>query len=93
VPATGTATLGVGEEHRYDLVLTSSGSFWLEGVGEDCAAHLLPWTLVRRGGGTVTSANLTCERYGPLQLEAGSYELRVGRPGIEGRYALQLIRA
>jgi serine/threonine protein kinase len=92
VPATGTATLGVGEVHTYDLALTGRVSFWLQGVGEDCAAHLLPWTLVH-GGGTVTSANLTCDRYGPLQLDAGDYELRVGGAGIEGRYALQLIRA
>lgn len=91
VPETGTAVLDVGEVHRYDLALAGDGRVYLQGV-EDCGAHLLPWALVRRGGGTVASANLTCERYGPLLLAAGVYELRVGGPGVEGRYALQLIR-
>jgi len=93
VPETGAAVLGVGEVHRYNLVLASGGRVYLQGVAEDCSAHLLPWTLVRRGGGTVAGANLTCERYGPLQLAAGEYELRVGGPGVEGRYALRLVRA
>jgi serine/threonine protein kinase len=93
VPATGTAVLGIGEVHRYDVVLAADSRVYLQAVADDCAAHLLPWTLVRRGGGTVAGANLTCQRYGPLQLPAGQYELRVGRPGVEGRYALQLIRA
>jgi hypothetical protein len=93
VPATGTVALGVGEVHRYNLALADGGDLYLQGVAEDCDAHLLPWTLVRRGGGKVAGANLTCERYGPLQLVAGDYELRIGGPGVEGRYALRLIRA
>jgi predicted Ser/Thr protein kinase len=93
VPETGTAGLGIGEVDSYDLVLTSGGRVYLQGVAEDCGKHLLPWTLVRRNGGTVTGANLTCEQYGPFQLEAGEYVLRVGGPGVEGRYALRLIRA
>ena len=49
---------------------------------------------MRRGGGTVAGpVNLTCGQYGPLQLAAGEYELRIGAPGVEGRYALQLTRA
>jgi serine/threonine protein kinase len=93
VPETGTAVLGVGEVHRYNLVLASGGRVYLQGVAEDCGAHLLPWTLVRRSGGTVAGENLTCGRYGPLQLVAGEYELRIGGPGVEGPYALRLIRA
>jgi hypothetical protein len=92
VPPTGTVALGVGEVHRYDLVLADGDGLYLQGEA-DCGAHLLPWTLVRRGGGTVAAANLTCERYGPLQLAAGGYELRIGGPGVEGSYALRLIRA
>jgi serine/threonine protein kinase len=90
VPATGTAVLGLGEVHRYDLVLPADARLYLQGVA-DCTAHLLPWTLVRRGGGTVAAENLTCTRYGPIPLTAGDYELRIGRPGLEGRYALRLI--
>ncbi|GLI01476.1 hypothetical protein Pa4123_67520 [Phytohabitans aurantiacus] len=93
VPEKGTATLGIGEVDTYDLVLTSGGRVYLQGVAEDCAAHQLPWTLTRRGGGTVASDNLTCARYGPLQLDAGRYELRIGGPGVEGHYAFRLIRA
>jgi len=93
VPATGSATLGVGQTHQYDLVLATGGRIYLQGVADDCDAHLLPWTLERRGGGTVAGANLSCERYGPLQLEAGGYELRIGGPRVEGRYALLLTRA
>jgi len=95
VPATGTVALGVGEMHSYDLVLPDGGGpylLYLQGVADDCDAHLLPWTLVRRGGGKVTGANLTCAPYGPIQLTAGGYELRIGGPGVEGRYALQLNR-
>jgi hypothetical protein len=93
VPATGTAVLGVGEVHRYDLVLASGGQVYLQGVEKNCSAHLLPWTLRHRGGGTIAGDNLTCKRYGPLQLDAGEYTLVVGGPGVEGRYALRLIRA
>jgi hypothetical protein len=93
VPETGTVALGVGEVHRYDLVLAGDGGLYVQGVAEDCSAHLLPWTLVRRSGGTVAGANLTCDPDGPFQLAAGVYELRVGGPGVEGSYALRLIRA
>jgi len=94
VPASGTATLGVGEVHRYDLVLAGDSRVYLQGDPEVCATHQVPWTLVRRGGGTVAGpVNLTCGQYGPLQLAAGEYELRIGAPGVEGRYALQLTRA
>ncbi|MEH1127839.1 serine/threonine-protein kinase [Micromonospora sp. CPCC 206061] len=92
VPESGTAVLGIGEVDRYHLVLVSGSRVYLQGVAENCGAHLLPWTLVR-GGRTVAGANLTCGRHGPLQLDAGDYELRVGGPGVDGRYALRLIRA
>jgi hypothetical protein len=94
VPATGTAALRFGEMHGYDLVLAADSRVYLRGDAEACAAHQVPWTLTRRGGGVVAGpVNLTCAQYGPLSLTAGAYELRVGGPGVEGRYALWLTRA
>ena len=78
VPATGTAVLGIGEVHRYDVVLAAAAA-------STCrpSPRIAPPTCCRgrwsaRGGGTVAGANLTCQRYGPLKL-AGRRVRAAGR--------------
>jgi hypothetical protein len=91
VPASGFAKLGVGQVHRYRIRLSAESTIFLEGHAEGCA-HLLPWALAGPGGGTVADGELSCRTDGPLGLAAGDYELRVGGPGVEGRYAFRLFR-
>ena len=88
VPGQGVISLGVGELRRYRLHLDADRNVYVTGYA---CSDLVPWQLFHSDGGLVGSNTLGCRQSGPYALDAGDYELRVGGPGVDGKYALKLV--
>ena len=86
VPAEGLASLGVGEVRPYRLHLDAGLDLYV--TGESCADPVR-WELYHSVRGLVGSAKL-CQQHGPYALTPGDYELRVGSPDVDGKYAVTL---
>jgi hypothetical protein len=87
IPAQGFITLKVGEIRHYRLHLDAARDVYV--TGDDCT-NLVPWQLFHPERRLVSSGALGCRQTGPYPLPAGDYELRVGAPGVDGKYALTL---
>ncbi|GIF46357.1 serine/threonine protein kinase [Asanoa ferruginea] len=86
IPPEGLASLGVGEVRPYRLHLDAGIDLYVS--GESCADPVR-WQLYHPVRGLVASNNL-CQQQGPYTLTPGDYELRVGSPGVDGKYAVTL---
>ncbi|MBB5873669.1 putative Ser/Thr protein kinase [Allocatelliglobosispora scoriae] len=88
VPQRGAISLGVGEVRRYRLHLDAERKVYVTG---DVCSDLVPWRLSYPDGRPIGSNTLGCRQSGPYALPAGDYDLFVGGPGVDGKYALTIV--